>query len=83
MTHRGGISWYCVVVALRVRQVSSNTLPQVTWIVGPTALSEHATNHPGDGEDLSHRLINVLAQPENADVYAKSTCAWFGLRLRL
>lgn len=44
----------------------------MSWIIAPTALSEHATNHPGDGEDLSHRLINVLADPANADVYAKT-----------
>eukprot|EP01087_Luapelamoeba_hula_P016306 TRINITY_DN5011_c0_g1_i2.p1 TRINITY_DN5011_c0_g1~~TRINITY_DN5011_c0_g1_i2.p1 ORF type:complete len:748 (+),score=82.97 TRINITY_DN5011_c0_g1_i2:70-2313(+) len=52
--------------------VSTDSLPQVLWIVGPTALSEHAENHPGDGEDLSHRLISVLARPENAAVYAKT-----------
>ena len=53
-------------------QVGNDTLPQVTWIVGPTSLSEHATNHPASGEDLSHQLINVLADPANADVYAKT-----------
>ncbi len=39
---------------------------------GPTALSEHAENHPADGEDLSARLLAVLADPANAAVYAKT-----------
>lgn len=52
--------------------VGNKTLPQVTWIVGPAALSEHAENHPADGEDLSARLISVLGRPENADMYAKT-----------
>jgi len=54
------------------QMVASDSLPSVLWIVGPTALSEHAENHPGDGEDLSHRLINVLSKPEYASVYAKT-----------
>lgn len=53
-------------------QVTTDSLPSVTWIVGPADLSEHATNHPAAGEDLSHRLIEVLGKPENADVYAKT-----------
>ena len=52
--------------------VADDALPAVTWIVGPTALSEHAENHPGDGEDLSHGLISVLAHPAHASVYAKT-----------
>ena len=43
---------------------------QVTIIVGPADLSEHATYHPAAGEDLSARLIAQLkAHP---DVYAKT-----------
>lgn len=52
--------------------VGNDTLPQVLWIVGPAALSEHAENHPADGEDLSARLISVLGRAENAEVYAKT-----------
>lgn len=52
--------------------VASDSLPSVLWIVGPTSLSEHAENHPGDGEDLSHRLINVLSKPEYVSVYGKT-----------
>jgi hypothetical protein len=28
---------------------------QVSWLVAPTHLSEHASNHPADGEDLSNK----------------------------
>ncbi len=36
--------------------------------MGPMALSEHANNHPADGEDLSARLLQVLGDPKNAKV---------------
>jgi phospholipase C len=52
--------------------VANDALPQVSWIVAPAALSEHATNHPSAGEDLSARLLAVLADPKNAKVYAKT-----------
>lgn len=52
--------------------VATDTLPSVLWIVGPTALSEHATNHPADGEWLTSELIAVLSSPQYADVYAKT-----------
>lgn len=52
--------------------IQTDTLPSVLWIVGPTKLSEHAENHPGDGEDLTHRLVSVLSKPEYAAVYAKT-----------
>lgn len=52
--------------------VRNGTLPQVSWIVGPSALSEHATHHPQDGEDLSARLIKIFSEPENKDIYSKT-----------
>lgn len=52
--------------------VSNKSLAQVTWIVGPASLSEHATNHPCAGEDLTARLLAVLSNPEHADMYAKT-----------
>jgi phospholipase C len=52
--------------------VANDALPQVSWIVAPAALSEHATNHPSAGEDLTARLLAVLADPKNAKVYAKT-----------
>ena len=40
--------------------IKNGTLPQVSWLVGPASLSEHATNHPADGEDLTSRIVDVL-----------------------
>lgn len=54
------------------QDVFNRTLPQVSIIIAPTWLSEHATNHPQDGEDLTARLISVLSAPENKEVYAKT-----------
>lgn len=47
--------------------MSAGTLPQVSWIIAPTALSEHATNHPAAGEDLTARLLKALGA--NLDVF--------------
>eukprot|EP01083_Nonionella_stella_P090175 251955_1 len=52
--------------------VRNGTLPQVSWIVGPAHLSEHATNHPQDGEDLSARLINIFGEEGNAEIWSKT-----------
>jgi phospholipase C len=52
--------------------LKTDTLPQVTWIVGPTDLSEHAQHHPGDGEWLTSEFVRVLSKPEYASVYAKT-----------
>lgn len=54
------------------QDVHNKTLPQVSIIIAPTWLSEHATNHPQDGEDLTARLISVLSAPENIEVYSKT-----------
>eukprot|EP01060_Flectonema_neradi_P005878 TRINITY_DN1393_c0_g2_i3.p1 TRINITY_DN1393_c0_g2~~TRINITY_DN1393_c0_g2_i3.p1 ORF type:complete len:731 (+),score=145.81 TRINITY_DN1393_c0_g2_i3:58-2193(+) len=52
--------------------ILNKTLPSVSWIVGPSYLSEHATHHPEDGEDLSARLIKLFSLPEAQDVYKKT-----------
>mgnify|MGYP006090182805 CR=1 FL=1 len=52
--------------------VEAGTLPQVSWLVGPARLSEHASNHPQSGEDLTARILQILADPKNAKVYAKT-----------
>jgi phospholipase C len=45
--------------------VATGVLPQVSWIVAPAALSEHANYHPQPGEDLTARLLAALfANPE-------------------
>lgn len=40
--------------------IASGTLPQVSWIIVPAALSEHANYHPQAGGDLSARLLAAL-----------------------
>ena len=52
------------VACLAVRRKS------VSWLVAPANQSEHASNHPAAGEDLTARLLKVLQQ--NPDVYAKT-----------
>lgn len=47
------------------QDVAAGTLPQVSWIVPPTALSEHPNAPPGYGEYLISQLMDVLvANPE-------------------
>jgi len=50
--------------------VTNNTLPQVSWIVAPSTLSEHPSYQPPDGENLSAQLIAALAS--NPSVYANT-----------
>ncbi|SMG59726.1 phosphocholine-specific phospholipase C [Paraburkholderia susongensis] len=50
--------------------VASGKLPQVSWIIAPTALSEHANYHPQAGEDLSARLLAALAS--NPEVWSRT-----------
>ena len=59
-------------VAAFAADVAADALPAVSWLVGPAKLSEHASNHPADGEDLTARLLAILAAPGNAAVYAKT-----------
>jgi phospholipase C len=57
------------VVAEFTADLAAGTLPQVSWIVGPTNLSEHASYHPAAGEDFSARILRaVQAHP---DMYRK------------
>ncbi|MFT9049251.1 MAG: alkaline phosphatase family protein [Gluconobacter cerinus] len=44
------------------RDIAAGTLPQVSWIVPPQALSEHPDAPPGYGESLISRLMDVFAQ---------------------
>ncbi|MFM0612743.1 phospholipase C, phosphocholine-specific [Paraburkholderia nemoris] len=50
--------------------VASGKLPQVSWLIAPTALSEHANYHPQAGEDLSARLLAALAA--NPEVWSRT-----------
>lgn len=50
--------------------LGNGTLPQVTYIVGPEEMSEHATWHPSAGEALTSQLLAQLkAHP---DAYART-----------
>jgi phospholipase C len=50
--------------------LASGSLPQVSWIIAPTDMSEHAAHHPAAGEAFTSRLLDKLkAHPE---VYAKT-----------
>ncbi|WP_078860775.1 phosphocholine-specific phospholipase C [Streptomyces rubellomurinus] len=59
--HDKGMATVPDLVAAFQKDVDAGTLPQVSWIVAPTALSEHANYKPAYGEDLSARLLKVLA----------------------
>ncbi|MFD8593435.1 phosphocholine-specific phospholipase C [Kitasatospora sp. NPDC059646] len=50
--------------------VQADRLPQVSWLIAPAALSEHANYAPPNGEHLTARLLAALAaKPE---VWAKT-----------
>ena len=50
--------------------LAAGKLPQVSWIVGPANVSEHATWHPSAGEDFTARILQTIqAFP---DTYAKT-----------
>jgi phospholipase C len=50
--------------------VANNTLPQVSWIIAPDYLSEHAHFKPAYGENLTAQLLAALVA--NPSVYAKT-----------
>jgi phospholipase C len=52
------------------RDVATDRLPQVSWIVAPYKLCEHPSAAPGAGEYLTARLIAALTA--NPDVWAKT-----------
>ncbi|NEA32096.1 hypothetical protein G3I17_10505 [Streptomyces sp. SID13031] len=50
--------------------VKADRLPQVSWLVAPAALSEHANYAPPNGEHLTAQLLAALA--DNPAVWAKT-----------
>ncbi|WP_427889398.1 phosphocholine-specific phospholipase C [Kribbella sp. GL6] len=50
--------------------VQADQLPQVSWLVAPAALSEHASYTPPNGEHLTAQLLAALA--DNPAVWAKT-----------
>jgi len=57
-------------VAAFAHDVANDTLPQVSWIVAPDYLSEHANYKPAYGENLTAQLLAALVA--NPSVYAKT-----------
>jgi phospholipase C len=58
-----------LVAAFR-HDVESGKLPQVSWIVTSTDLSEHPTGQPGEGEKVTAGLIGALV--DNPEVFART-----------
>jgi len=52
------------------RDVATDTLPQVSWLVAPTGASEHPDASPSVGESFSSGIIAALAA--NPSVWAKT-----------
>lgn len=69
---RAGDPWAMgdALVAEFADDVRNDTLPQVSWLVAPAALSEHASYAPPHGEDLTARLLSALA--DHPEVFAKT-----------
>ncbi|SAL81598.1 phospholipase C [Caballeronia terrestris] len=68
--YRRGMATVDDVAQAFAADVASGKLPQVSWIVAPTALSEHANYHPQAGEDLSAKLLAALAA--NPEVWSRT-----------
>jgi phospholipase C len=68
--YRKGMARVDDVVRAFAADVASGLLPQVSWIIAPAALSEHASYHPQAGEDLTARLLAALVA--NPDVWSKT-----------
>jgi phospholipase C len=52
------------------KDVAANALPQVSWIVAPTAASEHPEAPPSIGEAFSAGILTALAA--NPEIWAKT-----------
>ncbi|MFT4248347.1 MAG: phospholipase C, phosphocholine-specific [Pseudomonas sp.] len=57
-------------VAAFAADVRADRLPQVSWIIAPTAYTEHPEAPPAYGESLTARLIDALTA--NPEVWAKT-----------
>jgi len=57
-------------VAAFAKDVADDRLPQVSWVVAPTVMSEHPSAPPSFGESLTARLLDALAA--NPKVWAKT-----------
>ncbi len=57
-------------VAAFAADVAADRLPQVSWIVAPTAYTEHPEAPPAYGESLTARLVDALTA--NPEVWGKT-----------
>ncbi|GLQ96642.1 phosphocholine-specific phospholipase C [Dyella mobilis] len=65
-----GMATVANIVTAFQNDVTNDTLPQVSWVVAPAALSEHPNYQPPDGENLTAQLVAALAS--NPSVYAST-----------
>ena len=59
--HDKGIATVPDIVAAFGNDIANGTLPQVSYIIAPTAQSEHSNYRPADGENLTAQLLAKLA----------------------
>lgn len=68
--HRKGLAAVQDIAQAFAADIAGGNLPQVSWIIAPTPLSEHANYPPVNGEDLTARLLaGLVARP---DVWSKT-----------
>ncbi len=53
--------------------VANDTLPAVSWILAPTALSEHPDHGPNPGANYVNQFLTALAA--NPKVWEKKPCS--------
>ncbi|MFM0210228.1 phospholipase C, phosphocholine-specific [Paraburkholderia sediminicola] len=68
--HRKGLATVPDIAQAFATDIAAGSLPQVSWVIAPTPLSEHPNYHPADGEDMTARLLaGLVARP---DVWSKT-----------
>jgi phospholipase C len=65
--HDRGMATVSDLVTAFKTDVINGTLPQVSWLIAPTAQSEHPSYSPASGEALTKQLLDALAS--NPAVY--------------
>jgi phospholipase C len=59
--HDRGMATVPDLLAAFAADVTNHTLPQVSWLIAPTSLSEHPSASPGSGEVLTRNLLDALS----------------------
>ncbi|HWE63410.1 MAG TPA: alkaline phosphatase family protein, partial [Chloroflexota bacterium] len=68
--YQNGLAMQRDLVKAFQQDVANDNLPQVSWIIAPSTLSEHPSYLPAAGADLTSRLLDALAA--NPKVWAKT-----------